>query len=261
MSRRPCRPFYAVALALGKATGQPVTLADLFAGEDAVQINDELTVERSALRAALSGTPVAGKTEPMRKLTEAMVNTTHTVIEPAIARRMVLASISARPTGGCARPSSSQPSGALSRWRTCGAKPSPKSATSGPGRTPSPNGAARFHGSLRQSYRRQSTMATIKRYQTAGGELWEVRYRQPNGITSRKRGFTTKRDAKVWASKVETSKAEGAYVSPARGRVTVADLSVGWLARQEQTLSPSYYRTISYALRQARRTQVGRRHR
>jgi hypothetical protein len=35
-------------------------------------------------------------------------------------------------------------------------------------------------------------------------------------------------------------------VSPARGRVTVGDLSVEWLARQEQTLSPSYYRTISY---------------
>jgi len=51
----------------------------------------------------------------------------------------------------------------------------------------------------------------------------------------------------VWASKVETSKVEGAYVSPARGRVTVGDLSVGWLARQEQTLSPSYYRTVSYA--------------
>lgn len=90
-------------------------------------------------------------------------------------------------------------------------------------------------------------MATIKRYQTAAGERWEVRYRQPNGIISRKRGFGSKRDASAWASKVETTKAEGAYVSPARGRVTVGDLSVGWLARQEQTLSPSYYRTISYA--------------
>ena len=90
-------------------------------------------------------------------------------------------------------------------------------------------------------------MATVRRYQTAAGERWKVRYRQPNGATSRKRGVTTKRDASVWASKVETSKVEGAYVSPARGRVTVGDLSVGWLARQEQTLSPSYYRTISYA--------------
>ncbi len=88
-------------------------------------------------------------------------------------------------------------------------------------------------------------MATIKRYQTAAGERWEVRYRQPNGVTSRKRGFSRKCDASVWASKVETSEAEGAYVSPARGRVTVGDLSIGWLSWQEQTLSPSYYRTIS----------------
>jgi len=62
-------------------------------------------------------------------------------------------------------------------------------------------------------------MATVRRYQTAAGERWEVRYRQPNGATSRKRGVTTKRDASVWASKVETSKVEGACVSPARGRV------------------------------------------
>jgi hypothetical protein len=102
-------------------------------------------------------------------------------------------------------------------------------------------------------------MATIKRYPTAQGERWEVRYRQPNGATSRKRGFATKRDASVWASKVETSKAEGAYVSPARGRMTVGDLSVGWLSRQEQTLSPSYYRTISYAYGKHVETQVGRR--
>lgn len=61
------------------------------------------------------------------------------------------------------------------------------------------------------------------------------------------RGFTTKRDASAWASKVETTKAEGAFVSPARGRVTVGDLSVQWLARQEASLAPSYYRTIAYA--------------
>jgi hypothetical protein len=32
-----------------------------------------------------------------------------------------------------------------------------------------------------------------------------------------------------------------------RGRVTVASLAAGWLDRQLQSLSPSYYRTISYA--------------
>ena len=41
-------------------------------------------------------------------------------------------------------------------------------------------------------------MATIKRYPTAAGEKWEVRYRQPNGATSRKRGFSTKKAAEDW---------------------------------------------------------------
>lgn len=36
-------------------------------------------------------------------------------------------------------------------------------------------------------------------------------------------------------------------MSPSRGRITVGGLAVGWLARQEQGLSPSYYRTIAYA--------------
>lgn len=90
-------------------------------------------------------------------------------------------------------------------------------------------------------------MATISRYQTAAGERWEVRYRKPDGNTSRKRGFTTKRDASAWATRLESSKSEGAYVSPARGRTTVGDLAHGWLPRQEQALAPSYYRTIAYA--------------
>jgi hypothetical protein len=37
------------------------------------------------------------------------------------------------------------------------------------------------------------------------------------------------------------------FQSSARGRRTVGDLSVGWLARQEQWMSPSYYRTIAYS--------------
>jgi len=65
-------------------------------------------------------------------------------------------------------------------------------------------------------------MATVRRYQTAAGERWEVRYRQPNGATSRKRGVTTKRDASVWASKVETQGGGRLCVTSARpGRSTV----------------------------------------
>ena len=92
-------------------------------------------------------------------------------------------------------------------------------------------------------------MATIKRYQTAAGELWEVRYRQPNGITSRKRGFTTKRDAAAWASTVEVRKLDGEYVAPSLGRVTVAELAPAWLSRKESDVAKSNYRMLESAWR------------
>ena len=67
--------LYAVALALGQATGRRVSLTDLLAsatdGDDGdVAINDELAVPLSALRDAVSGQPVTvGETETTRKVT------------------------------------------------------------------------------------------------------------------------------------------------------------------------------------------------
>ena len=48
----------AVTAALSDVIGGPVQLADLFAGDGEVAINDQLAVPLSALRAALSGEPV-----------------------------------------------------------------------------------------------------------------------------------------------------------------------------------------------------------
>jgi transcriptional regulator with XRE-family HTH domain len=45
----------AAAAALGEAIGRPVPLAELVTGRGQVQINDKLSLDRSALRAALSG--------------------------------------------------------------------------------------------------------------------------------------------------------------------------------------------------------------
>lgn len=45
----------AAAAALGKAVGRPVSLAELVTGKGQVHINDRLTFDKSALRAALSG--------------------------------------------------------------------------------------------------------------------------------------------------------------------------------------------------------------
>lgn len=62
--------LYAAALALAQVTRQPVTLAQLLAGDDPVPLNDKLTVDMSALAGAVSGEPVTGETENYRKLGE-----------------------------------------------------------------------------------------------------------------------------------------------------------------------------------------------
>ena len=53
-------------------------------------------------------------------------------------------------------------------------------------------------------------MATIERYRTtAGALLYSVRYRTPEHRYNRKRGFTTKRDAQLFAASVEVAKMRG----------------------------------------------------
>lgn len=93
-------------------------------------------------------------------------------------------------------------------------------------------------------------MATISKYQTAGGAiLYMVRYRKPDNAQTKKRGFRTKRDAERWASKVEVDKMTGEYVAPVLGRVTVAELAGDWLGRKQQTTAPSHHRTLESAWR------------
>jgi integrase len=92
-------------------------------------------------------------------------------------------------------------------------------------------------------------MATIRRYPTAAGERWEVRYRQPNGITSRKRGFTTKRAAEDWDANNKVSINSGSYVAPSKGRAKVGDLAPGWLERKKATTEPSHSRMLESAWR------------
>jgi hypothetical protein len=45
----------AAVAALGDAIGRPVSLAELVAGNDPVQINEKLSLDKSALHAALTG--------------------------------------------------------------------------------------------------------------------------------------------------------------------------------------------------------------
>lgn len=93
-------------------------------------------------------------------------------------------------------------------------------------------------------------MATIESYETStGAKRYMVRYRTPQQTQTKKRGFRTKRDAQEYANNVEVSKASGTYVAPSRGRVTIAELGVGWLERQTAHTKPSSQRSRESAWR------------
>lgn len=86
-------------------------------------------------------------------------------------------------------------------------------------------------------------MATIEPYETKKGKRYRVRYRRPDGRSTDKSGFRTKRDATLWANSLEVSKAHGNYIDPAAGKVTVRELGEAWLKRQADW-KPSYRYTM-----------------
>ena len=91
-------------------------------------------------------------------------------------------------------------------------------------------------------------MATIERYQTASGTtLYAVRYRTPEHRQTRKRGFTTKREAQMFAATVEVAKARGEYIGQSAGRITIGELGPSWLARQHGHMKPSAFRSLDSA--------------
>jgi integrase len=87
-------------------------------------------------------------------------------------------------------------------------------------------------------------VATISKYQTvSGATLYRVRYRTPDNRQTDKRGFTTKRDAQIFAASIETTKARGEYVAPSVGRATIGELGPDWLERQKGHMRPSGFRS------------------
>lgn len=72
-------------------------------------------------------------------------------------------------------------------------------------------------------------MAHVQRRQRAGRTKWRARYRSPDG-TERSKTFDRKLDAERWLASVETAKAQGSWVDPAAGRITLEEWSVRWLA-------------------------------
>ncbi|WP_350269314.1 tyrosine-type recombinase/integrase [Brevibacterium sp. CBA3109] len=86
-------------------------------------------------------------------------------------------------------------------------------------------------------------MASIEPYETAKGRRYRVRYRRPDGRHTDRRGFRTKREATLFLNTTEVDKAQGTYIDPSAGAVTIADLGKPWLDRQSH-LKPSTYTVI-----------------
>lgn len=90
---------------------------------------------------------------------------------------------------------------------------------------------------------------TITPYETKAGVRYRVRYRKPDGAQTDKRGFTTKRDARLYLSTIDVSKASGHYTDPTEGRRTVKEYGLKWKESHLPTLKKSSAQTMEIAWR------------
>lgn len=90
---------------------------------------------------------------------------------------------------------------------------------------------------------------SITAYATSTGTKYRVRYRKPNGAQTDKRGFATKRDAKLFLATVDVNKAKGQYVDPTEGRQVVRTFGERWKSGHLATLKPSSRATMETAWR------------
>lgn len=86
-------------------------------------------------------------------------------------------------------------------------------------------------------------MATVSKYETARGTRFRVRYRQPDGSQTDKRGFRTSKEAKAFGNDVEVKKLRGEYVSHTAGKITVATIGDERLRARKATIKPSSWNT------------------
>lgn len=92
-------------------------------------------------------------------------------------------------------------------------------------------------------------MASITRDTRTKSKLWRIQYRKPDGKTTTKGGFRTKREAEAFAATVEVSKLTGSYIAPSDARATVGTLGTEWLAAHKASVKPSTYHSDESAWR------------
>lgn len=71
-------------------------------------------------------------------------------------------------------------------------------------------------------------MASIEKYATKTGQRYKVRYRDADNRQHQRKGFSTLKEARLYAATVETKVASGTWVDPSAGKVTVGSLYPSW---------------------------------
>lgn len=92
-------------------------------------------------------------------------------------------------------------------------------------------------------------MGSVNSYVTASGKRYRVRFRRPDGTQTDRRGFKTKRDAELFLSTVEISKAKGEFIDVAAATVRVSELGSAWIRDRQQVMKPSTFRSLESAWR------------
>lgn len=76
-----------------------------------------------------------------------------------------------------------------------------------------------------------------------------IRYRKPDGVQTMKRGFTTKRDERLYLSSIDVDKAKGLYIDPTEGKRAVSYFGERWKNGHNAALEPSSRHTMETAWR------------
>jgi integrase len=91
-------------------------------------------------------------------------------------------------------------------------------------------------------------LGSISAYETAAGRRYRARYRKPDGSSTDKRGFRTRRQAAHYLSGVESTKSKVELNQPTFPELTINALGTQWLAGQIH-LKPSSLSVIEIAWR------------
>lgn len=96
-------------------------------------------------------------------------------------------------------------------------------------------------------------MASIEKYEVKTGRTarertrYRVRYRNPAGRQTDKKGFKTKDEAERFAANLSVAMDRGDYVAPSKGRVTVSSMSSTYLAKKRAMLKVSSFQILEAA--------------